>query len=311
MTFRLYFAAAVLVVIAGSDSLLARKTADVDSRSFTITASDALVAAETRDVLVKAVSDAEEILGDTVAPRISVHIVDTRQEFNQMIRGGMPDWGVGCAIPSRNLIVVLSSRSSEYEQSFAEILRHEWGHIALRHKIGSAYLPRFLDEGFAMDFAGQWNTGLAVTLAKAQLMGTLFRLRSIDRVNFFNSSEAQIAYAQSYQAMKYISSAYDNSSFLILLDQLKRGISLDPAMYSAIGADFDTFESEYTKYLEQHYSWLLIFSDMTFVWIGLALLIVVGFLLKKRRGRDTIKRWEEEEKYESTDFDYEEGDPWD
>jgi LPXTG-motif cell wall-anchored protein len=142
-------------------------------------------------------------------------------------------------------------------------------------------------------------------------MGKLFPLRSIDRVNFFNASQAQIAYAESYQALKYFRASYGKSSFVILLDQLKDGVALDVAMYNAIGADFDTFESEYIKYIGQHYGWLMIFTDMTFIWIGLALLIVVGYLLKKKRGQDTIKRWEEEEKYESTDFDYEEGDPWD
>jgi hypothetical protein len=283
----------------------------VDTDKYKIVATDPQLAIETQNLLIRAIADAEQMLDDTLKSQVTVNIADSRAEFNDKIRGGLPDWGVGCAIPTQNLIVILSPRSAEYQQSFGEILRHEWGHIALRNKIGDAYLPRFLDEGFAMDFAGQWNTGFAITLAKAQLMGRLFRLRSIDKVNFFNSSEAQIAYAQSYQAMKYFRASYDDSSFLILLDRVRDGVALDAAMYAAIGADFDTFEAEYNNYIKRHYSWLLIFSDMTFIWIGLALLIVIGYLLKKKRGQDTIKRWEEEEKYESTDFDYEEGDPWD
>jgi len=283
----------------------------VQRQGFDVYASDAAIANETAGVIETAVKQASAVFQDTVSERISVIIVDNRDQFKQQARGSLPDWGVGAAIPARQAIVVLSPRAVEYSQSFAEILKHEWAHIALRHKLGSAYLPRFIDEGFAMRFAGQWGTGYGLSLAKAELMGSLFPLESIDRVNFFNASQAQIAYAQSYQAVSYFMSTYGESSFRILIESLGEGLTLDRAFMAAVGADFATFEREYRLHIKQNYSWFLIFSDMTFVFIALALLIVLGFLLKKKQGKDTIKRWEEEEKYESTDFDYEEGDPWD
>ncbi len=278
---------------------------------YVVYASSEAIAVETEEVIKAAIEDAISLLGDTVSETIAVTIVDTRDEFRRQTRGAVPDWGVGCAIPSRNEIVVLSPLASEYEQSFGEIVRHEWAHIALRHKVGRGYLPRFIDEGFAMNFADQWGSGYAVTLAKAQLTGSLFPLQNIDRVNFFNSSQAQIAYAQSHAAVAYFYSSYGEKTFLLLMEELRRGASLEHAMENTIGASFIIFEEEYRKYIKDNYNWYLIFFDMTFLWIGLALLIVFGFLLKKKKGRDTIKRWEEEEKYQSTDFDYEEGDPWD
>ncbi len=278
---------------------------------FDIHGSDTVLVREASGTLMKARSDAEAILRDTVAPRISVYIVESREQFNRMARGGLPDWGVGCAIPSRNMIVIISPRAAEYDQPFAEITRHEWAHIALRHRIGKSYLPRFLDEGFAMRFANQWNSSFAITLAKAQVFGSTFPLKGIDKVNFFNSSQAQIAYAQSYQAVTHFLVEYGSESFGMLLDGLRDGLSLDYAFEGAIGADFEDYEREYDLHIKENYSWLLIFSDMWVLWLGLALLIVIGFILKKKRGRDIMKRWEEEEKYQSTDFDYEEGDPWD
>ncbi len=282
-----------------------------EGKGYIISASSNAVAVETEKYLITAIDEAVTILGDTVTDTITVIVADTRDEFKQQTRGAIPDWGAGCAIPSRNEIVVLSPHSSKYEQSFGEIVRHEWAHIALRHRVGRGYLPRFIDEGFAMKFADQWSSGYAVTLGKAQLTGSLFPLQSIDRVNFFNSSQAQIAYAQSQAAVTYFFSSYGDEAFMLLLDELRNGKTLDSAMENAIGASFVIFENEYRKYIKKNYSWYLIFFDMNFLWIGLAIVIVLGFLLKKKRGRDTIKRWEEEEKYQSTDFDYEEGDPWD
>ncbi len=304
-------AVALCLIACGLCNSGLSSTRPLTSGHFDIRTDDPGLTHETENMLIRSKADAEKILGDTVDSRISVYIVNSRERFNQLTRGGLPDWGVGCAIPTRDMIVIISPTATEYRQPFQEIVRHEWAHIALRHRVGSSYIPRFLDEGFAMYFASQWSNSYAVTLAKAQLFGSIFPLRSIDRVNFFNSSQAQIAYAQSYQAVAYFLSEYERESFEMLLDGLKDGVSLDRAFETAIGANFRTFENEYSLYIEKHYNWLLIVSDMWIFWLVLALLIIIGFIFKKKRGRETMKRWEEEEKYQSTDFDYEEGDPWD
>lgn len=283
----------------------------IGQQYFNIVAPSFELAKRTENLLLDAREDAILMLGDEVTGRISVHIVDSRDEFVKMTRGALPDWGIGCAIPSENMIVIISPEAMEYDKPFYEIVRHEWAHIALRHRVGRGYLPRFLDEGFAMHFANQWNTSYSLTLAKSGLTGSWFNLQQIDKVNFFNSSQAQIAYAQSFQAVQYFIEMYRMEAFQILLDELRDGANLDQAMRASIGAGIQTFEVEYNEYLRNNYSWYIIFTDMSIIWIGLALLIVLGFLLKKKKGKDTIKRWEEEEKYQSTDFDYEEGDPWD
>jgi len=312
---KLRFAAAAAIVACLTTCAVARpeppKNRLVAKKYFEIQAADPLLAKETENILIKSMLEAQEILGDTVDSRILVQIAESREQFDKLTRGGLPDWGVGCAIPTRNMIVVISPAATEYQQPFGEIIRHEWAHIALRHRVGNSYLPRFLDEGFAMHFAKQWDNSFAVTLAKAQIFGSLFSLERIDRVNFFNASQAQIAYAQSQQAVGYFLSEYGSEAFMILLDGIRDGVPLDRAFETAIGADFDTYEREYSLYISGNYSWLLILSDMWMIWIGLALLIIVGYLLKKKHARDTYKRWEKEEKYESTDFDYEEGDRWD
>jgi len=283
----------------------------VSQRYFDIKAPTFEMAKETENILLKARDDAISMMGDDVDRRITIHIVESRDKFNEMTRGALPDWGIGCAIPTQDMIVIISPKTMEYDRPFSEIVRHEWAHIALRHRVGNGYLPRFLDEGFAMTFANQWNTSYAITLAKSGLTGSWFSLTKIDKVNFFNTSEAQIAYAQSFQAVQYFLETYGGEAFHILLDKLRDGATLDTALRESIGAGIQTFETEFNNYLRKHYSWWVIFTDMSIIWIGLALLIVIGFLIKRKKGQDTVKRWEEEEKYQSTDFDYEEGDPWD
>ncbi len=47
--------------------------------------------------------------------------------------------------------------------------------------------------------------------------------------------------------------------------------------------------------------------DTFLFWIGLALIVVVGTFLRYRKRRQLFKKWERDEKFQSTDFDY--GDP--
>ena len=50
-----------------------------------------------------------------------------------------------------------------------------------------------------------------------------------------------------------------------------------------------------------------LFGDLYFIWIIFAAIVVICFVLGYRRRRKYYRKWEEEEKYQSTDFDY--GDP--
>ena len=52
---------------------------------------------------------------------------------------------------------------------------------------------------------------------------------------------------------------------------------------------------------------MTLFGDLYFLWIFLAGVVVIGFLLKLKKRNKFYKKWEEEERLQSTDFDY--GDP--
>ena len=82
---------------------------------------------------------------------------------------------------------------------------------------------------------------------------------------------------------------------------------VDLARLSASGANLQEFETEYNQYLKKTYNLISLFTDMMFLWIGLAVVVVVGFILQYQKRRKYYKEWEDQEKYQSSDFDY--GDP--
>jgi LPXTG-motif cell wall-anchored protein len=309
MLMRRFILSALLIVVLSVILLGQSSSQSLDI--FKINTPNLELLERTKAVLISAKIELEQLLGEALTDSIQVFIAPNRQAFDSSTAGGIPDWGVGVAIPSRNFLSVLSPTEENFALPFEEVLRHELAHLALSRRVNGQRLPRFMDEGFAMMFAHQWGYGDDITIAKAQLTGDLFSLGDIDWVNMVNASQARIAYAQSYQAVKYIFDNFGQETFRKLLDGFRQGKPRNLVFREVIGTDFNGFDKLFAKYLAEHYHWFMIFTDPIFIWIGLALVIIIGFFLVRRRKQDYYKKWEEEEKLESTDYDYEESSPWD
>ena len=123
----------------------------------------------------------------------------------------------------------------------------------------------------------------------------------------FIRTKAEIAYAQSYLAVDYFYRVDKARQVNRFLDALKSGKTVDSAFNVAIGATYSEFENEFKDYLGKRYNISSLFMDTIFFWIFLALLVLVIWLIKYNKRRQYYKKWAEEEKLESKDFDY--GDP--
>jgi hypothetical protein len=267
---------------------------------------------EIRQVLEVAELRLEKLLDVKLFDTIAIAIVETQAQFDSLAGGRIPEWGAGAAIPSRNLIILREPMMDRYPGTMADLLQHELAHIALHHRVNGARLPRFIDEGFASWFAGEWAFSHVTTIAAAQITGSLLPLRDIDDVNRFHQAEANLAYAQSYLVVLLIFNRYGELAFLDLLDAFAAGRNLSEAFYQALGISFWTFEADYRKFLSDNYTLLAILSDMSGLWIILAIVVFIGWALLRRRKKHAYDRWKEEERYQSTDFDYSGSDdePW-
>lgn len=267
---------------------------------------------EMRLVLEVAALRLGKLLGITFADTIDIAIVHGQEQFDSLAGGKIPEWGAGAAIPARNLIILREPMMNRYPGNTADLLQHELAHIALSRRVNAAHLPRFIDEGFASWFAGEWTFSQVTTVAAAQITNSLLPLRDIDNVNHYHQGEANLAYAQSYLVVSYIFKRYGELGFLDLLDAFTAGQNMSEAFHATFDVSFWRFEAEYRKFLSDNYTLFAILADMSGLWIILALVVVFGWILIRRRKKDVIDRWTEAEKYQSTDFDYSGSDdePW-
>ncbi len=79
------------------------------------------------------------------------------------------------------------------------------------------------------------------------------------------------------------------------------------ALMASTGSNYRDFDEEIRVYLRQRFNLIGLVADTMYFWLALAIIVVIGFILKMRKRRQYYKKWEEEEKLASTDFDY--GDP--
>ncbi len=255
-----------------------------------------------------AVNDArqslKQLLRDTLDYIPRIYITESLDKFKKLVGSNFPDWGAAAAIPHKKMVVIKSPLRFNVGKSLSTLVEHEYAHLAVQDRLYLNHPPRWLDEGICMYISAEWSWEDNFAMSRASVFGNFIPLRELDRVNSFVREKAHVAYAQSYMAVYYIIETYGLDAFNRLLDGIKDGLSMDQALMISIGGDYEAFEKELGQYLEKRYNILTLLGDMRYLWIFLAILIIVGFIMSLIRRKKGYDRLEEMEEYHSTDFDY-------
>ncbi|KAA3632972.1 MAG: hypothetical protein DWP97_10025 [Calditrichaeota bacterium] len=247
------------------------------------------------------------MLRDSLDYKPKLYLLDDLSQFNNLTAGKIPDWGAAVAYSARKLIAIKSPDKFNTRKSVPILVAHEYTHLAIADKCGFHDPPRWMHEGLSVFLSEEWSWSDNLAMGKAAVFGQFIPLADIDNVNRFNESKAQIAYAESYLAVKFMLRYYGSNSVNLFLTRIGEGKTVDEALYSSTGLTVEEFQTDFNAYLNQQFNFVSIFMDTIFFWIALAIIMVVGFFLQFKKRRKYYKKWEEQEKLQSTDFDY--GDP--
>ncbi len=270
----------------------------VDNPSYIQPSDSALTAARTRLI---------GLLHDSLDYKPDIYIVGDQTYFSQLIGGSFPDWGAAAALPSLKRIVIKSPDRFNIGRPLPELLAHEYAHLAVAKRVGLREAPRWFDEGMAMTVSMEWSWSDNLAMSNAAVFGHFIPLNEIDRVNRFPEGKAHLAYAESYLALTYLVKQYGVSSLNLFLDEVARGHSVDAALMAATGSDSKGFEQEFRAYLDSRFNFTSLLMDTIYFWIALAIVLVIGTVIRFRKRRSYYKEWQDDQKFQSTDFDY--GDP--
>jgi hypothetical protein len=283
----------ICILVLSAPVVFARNTFTVSR--FQIHAHDENVAQDTRDILQSAYLKISEFVEDSLTEVVDVYITDTEEEFRSLVGGGFPEWGVGCAIPRDNVIILKSPLKYKYYKPFSQVVTHELAHIFVGSISRGKRVPRWLDEGFAMYHSQEWRIGQDIAVARAVLTGSFVPLAQIQSVNAFKQSKAQLAYTESFLAVSYLYGEFGGGVVKEIVSHLANGLSIDMAFLKTIGSNYMAFQLEFEKYVQSKYNWSSLLGDTFLLWVGLAFLIVLVYLFKRRRVKSKLEQWELEE----------------
>jgi hypothetical protein len=247
-----------------------------------------------------------DLAGLPRAERVEVRLVKHMEDIAAAAPEGRgaPEWAVGTAYPADGVVVVaVRSRDGDF-LDVDRTLAHELAHMALDRAVGPGTVPRWLTEGFAYLHSSDFSLARAATMMGAVIGGRLVPLWQLEQSFPAREDEAALAYAESFDFVTFLARRGrwsddrddgDPSAFRAFLAELARGASLDAAGRVAFGRRLFELEAEWLETARARYLLYPVGLGGAALWAFAALLLVLGWLRRRRQARRTLTRWAAEE----------------
>ncbi len=223
------------------------------------------------------------ILGTEPPPKTTVSLSATRSRFHSLLPQGVkiPYWAAAVAFPRIQYIVMGPSETHSLSARFA-LLSHEYSHVSLAHATGYRRLPKWFVEGVADLTAGRTDP-LSVDFSPSTLP-----LGELEQRFPRNHRQASAAYSQSRSFVSFLYSSGSPEDFHSLIKLLSRGAPFHAAVKRIYGVSLDSMENRWRR--DWRYRTLVVplVTSGLILWILAALLLVLGYMKKKRTQRIRI-----------------------
>ena len=230
----------------------------------------------------------------TLAP-IRAVVASSDAEFSELTHRGIPDWGVGCALPDRGLMVLKSPRIVSYPLQMEAVVEHELAHMAAGKVLRGIPVPRWFHEGVAQAVAGEWRMGESGSLAAAATGSGLPTLEALAERFPTGREEAALAYALSFRAVRFLMDESDTRRPGELVRVVVEAGDFSLALETLTGGGQAEFQERLERFLSRRLGWGLVLHDGRFVFAGAALLAVVALVIRVRRRHARMRQWDAED----------------
>lgn len=214
----------------------------------------------------------------------------------------LPEWGGGGALGRDSIFIPVDVSYAFFRSDLNKVLTHEMVHIVISRKYGNIRVPRWFHEGMAMALSGEIDSEAQIVLSKAVLTRSLVHLDSIKNVNRFTRDKAHLAYAQSHYAVQFLLQKYGQDLLVELLEEIKKRYSFDAACLQVFGLTSFEIDTLVRKEIKEKYHYLFFFEE-AFLWYGILLLAITGFIATIIRKKIRRKEMEQQEMQNVNDED--------
>jgi hypothetical protein len=232
--------------------------------------------------------------------KISVYILPNNRSAKKSGYkfASVPNWVAGFADTKRGIIVIrTSSASIGLYKNVYQIFRHELSHIILGQYLGENYvqLPWWFNEGFAMWQAREWSIQDSVFLSESLIRGSYIPLNDMNRPFNKTKDEVRQMYTEALSFFLYLHYEFGPEVIKELFFRVRGGDNFDMAFQELFNQKLEKVEAKWKRGLQLKYKWLPIVSSGTVFWIFVTLLFLIGYVRKKKKEKEILKKWERED----------------
>lgn len=222
---------------------------------------------------------------------IDVLLAPGEAAFRELTGGRVPDWGLAVAFPELRRVVLRSPRLTGSEDvDPATVLRHELNHVYLALASGgSSATPRWFNEGFAALYASEWRWVDPARLAWGRVTGGLTPLSGLEE-SFPAQPAPGLAYVQSMAAVRNLQRRGGDRGVGQLLARLRAGLPFDAALRETYGLTLGQFYAQWERELGREFGWAVVLTDERGIWIVAAVIVLLGWLVRRRALHREIER---------------------
>lgn len=229
----------------------------------------------------------------TLAPLRAI-VASSNAEFSELTDRGVPDWGVGCALPERGLIVLKSPRIVSYPLQMEAVVEHEMAHVAAGKVLRGIAVPRWFHEGVAQAVAGEWRMEESGSLAARAAVTGLPSLGSLAERFPPGKEEAALAYALSFRAVRFLMDESETRTAGELVRAVAEARDFSAALENLTGTGDAGFQARFERFLSRQLSRSLIMRDGRLLFSAAAVLALVAIAVRLRRRRMRMRQWDSE-----------------
>ncbi len=245
-----------------------------------------------------------ERLGVPFGAVVDIVLAPDDDLFASLQPGYTPDWADGTAWPSRGLIFLHAPSARRGDAPRLEqVLDHEIVHILVGRAFHGRPVPRWLQEGLAQHYAGEFGPETAETLSRAAGLGQLLPLQRISAGFPDDALGAQLAYAQTADFTAFLSQRAGggekgDAALRRLLAAGQRGAILSDAVVAATGESLETLEAEWLARWQS--PWLAVdgLAQSGLPAAGAGILLAFGAWRRRRQFHADLERLDEEDRAE-------------
>ena len=198
-----------------------------------------------------------------------------------------PEWAAGLAITSYRTILLVPG-----VEDWEDTLVHEMTHIALGIATGGQPVPRWVNEGYAMNVAEQWGLERATTMIRAGILGNYYEFE--DLTNSFPpaASSVELAYAQSFHIVRFLLERHGPSTLRDVFALMREGQTWDAAYVEVTGENTAATIVLWEDEVKGRYIMSPVVGGTGVGWGIAAVLVVFGWRRKTRKRREALARME-------------------